>query len=86
MQLGGCTDSLCSFIWSHVSSLMSFLTTDQKQQHVNVCKELCKIASDAATFFSRVNSAYKSLIYGYDPETKQQFSQWKAQFHQDQKW
>jgi hypothetical protein len=56
---------------------MRFLTADQKQQCVNVCEELHKIASDDATFFPRVITGDKSWIYGYDPETKQQSSQWK---------
>jgi hypothetical protein len=50
---------------------------DQKQQHVNVCKELRQIASDDATFLSTVITGDESWIYGYGPETKQQFSQWK---------
>jgi hypothetical protein len=33
--------------------------------------------SDDATFLSRVITGDKSRIYGYDPETKQQSSQWK---------
>jgi hypothetical protein len=34
--------------------VMRFLTADQKQQHVYVCKELRQSASDDATFLSRV--------------------------------
>jgi hypothetical protein len=41
----------CPFIWSHVSGLMWFLTADQKQQHVNICKELHQITSNHAAFF-----------------------------------
>jgi hypothetical protein len=48
------------------------LTADQKQQHVSVCEEFRQIASDDATFLSRVITGDKSWIYGYDPETKQQ--------------
>jgi hypothetical protein len=44
-QLAGRVDFLCSFIWSRVSGLMRFLTADQKQQGVNICKELNQIAS-----------------------------------------
>jgi hypothetical protein len=54
---------------------MPFLTADQKQQCVNVCEELRQIASDKATFFSRVVTGDESCIYVYDPETKQQSSQ-----------
>jgi hypothetical protein len=54
------------------------LTADQKQQRVNVCKELCQIASDNAAFLSRVMTDDESGIYGYDPEIKQQSSHWKS--------
>jgi hypothetical protein len=56
---------------------MQFLTADQKKQHVNVCKELCQIASSDATFLSRVINGDESCIYCYDLETKQQSSKWK---------
>jgi histone-lysine N-methyltransferase SETMAR len=77
MQLGGHTDFVCPFIWSCVSGLMRFLTADQKQQRVNVCEELCQIASDGVVFVSMVIAGNESWIYSYDPETKQQTSQWK---------
>jgi hypothetical protein len=53
-------------------------TADQKQQRVSVCEELRHIASDDATFLSRVITGDESWIYGSDPETKQQPSQWKS--------
>jgi hypothetical protein len=61
-----------SCIWADV-----ILTADQKYQRVNVCKELRQITSNVATFLSWVITGDKSWIYSYDPETKQQFSQWK---------
>jgi hypothetical protein len=72
-QLGGCAD----FFMSFYLKLCIWPETDQKQQRVNVCKELRQIASDDATFLSRVITGDESRIYGYDHETKQQFSQWK---------
>jgi hypothetical protein len=57
---------------------MRFLTADQKRRHVNVCEELRQIATDDVTFLSRVITGDESWIYGYDPETKQQSSQWKS--------
>jgi hypothetical protein len=53
------------------------LTSDQKQQHIIVCEQLHQIAFNNATFVSRVITGHKSWIYGYDPKTKQQSSQWK---------
>jgi hypothetical protein len=54
------------------------LTADQKQQRVNVCEELRQIASNVAAFSSRVITGDESWIYGDDPETKEQSSQWKS--------
>ena len=54
------------------------LTADQKQQRVNVCTELRQLASDDETFLSRVITGDESWVYGYDPETKRQSSQWKS--------
>jgi hypothetical protein len=51
-----------------------FLTADQK----HIWEELCQIASDDATFLFRVINCDGSWIYSYDPETKQQSSQWKS--------
>jgi hypothetical protein len=55
--------------------VVRILTANQKQQHVNVCEELHEIASDNAASLSRVNTGDASWICGYNPETKQQFSQ-----------
>jgi hypothetical protein len=54
------------------------LTAYQKQQCVNICKEHRQIASDDATFLSRFVTGDESWIYSYDPEAKQQSSQWKS--------
>ena len=53
------------------------LTADQKQQCVNVCTELRQLTSNDETFLSRV-IAGDSWVYGYDPETKRQSSQWES--------
>jgi histone-lysine N-methyltransferase SETMAR len=68
---------LASCIWPDAIS-PRILTADQKQQCVNVCKELWQIASDHATFLSRVITGDESWTYSYDPETKQQSSHWKS--------
>jgi histone-lysine N-methyltransferase SETMAR len=66
-----------SYIWPNVIS-PRILSADQKQQCINVCKELHQIVSDDATFLSRVITGDESWTYGYDPETRQQSSQWKS--------
>jgi hypothetical protein len=54
------------------------LTADQKQQYVNICKELSQITSNDATFSSTVITGDKNWIYDNDPKTKQQSSEWKS--------
>jgi len=54
------------------------LTADQKQQCVNVCTEIFQVATNDETFLFRVITGDESWVYGYDPETKQQSSQWKS--------
>jgi hypothetical protein len=53
------------------------LTADQKQQHIDVCTELCQLTNNE-TYVSRVITCDESWVYSYDPETKQQSSQWKS--------
>ena len=54
------------------------LTADQKQQRINIYTELRQLASDDEAFLSRVITGDESWVYGYEPETKQQSSQWKS--------
>jgi hypothetical protein len=43
-----------------------------------MCLELCEKAKEDPAFISRLITGDESWIYGYDPETKQQSSQWKS--------
>jgi len=54
------------------------LTPEQKGHHVAICQELRPRAVDDPSFMSRVITGDESWVYGYDPETKQQSSQWKS--------
>ena len=54
------------------------LRADQMQQRISVCTELHQLASDDEMFLSRIITGDESWVYGYDPETKQQSSQWKS--------
>ena len=54
------------------------LTLEQKEHHVAICQELRQRALDDPSFMSRVITGNESWVYGYDPETKQQSSQWKS--------
>jgi hypothetical protein len=55
------------------------LTNDQKQRGVNLYLELREKADEDPTCISRIITGDESWIYeyGYDPERKQQSSQWK---------
>jgi len=78
---GTCQQVLTEELGMHhvtVKFVPRILTADQKQQRVNICSELCQLASDDETFLSRVSTGDESWVYGYDPETKQQSSQWKS--------
>jgi hypothetical protein len=56
------------------------LTNDQKQRRVNVCLELREqaIKDPIFTSISTIVTGDESWIYDYDPETKQQTSQWES--------
>jgi histone-lysine N-methyltransferase SETMAR len=54
------------------------LCDDQKAHHVSVCRELKQQARGDPIFISNIITGDKTWVYGYDPETKQQSSQWKS--------
>jgi histone-lysine N-methyltransferase SETMAR len=53
------------------------LSDDQKALRVYACREL-KQARDDPNFISNITTGNETWVYGYDPETKQQSSQWKS--------
>jgi hypothetical protein len=61
------------------------LTADQKQQRVDICTELCQLASDDETFLSTVITSEESWVYGYNPEKGNNSPSVKAPPHQGQK-
>jgi len=54
------------------------LTPKQKEHRVAFCQELRPFALDEPSFVSRVIIGDEIWVYGYDPENKQQSSQWKS--------
>jgi histone-lysine N-methyltransferase SETMAR len=54
------------------------LSDDQKAHRVSVCRELKQQARDDPNFISNTITGDETWVYGYDPETKQQSSQWKS--------
>jgi len=54
------------------------LSDDQKAHRVSVCREYKQQARDDTNFISSIITGDETWVYGYDPETKQQSSQWKS--------
>jgi histone-lysine N-methyltransferase SETMAR len=54
------------------------LSDDQKAHRISVCRELKQQATDDPNFISSVITGDETWVYFYDPETKQQSSQWKS--------
>ncbi|KAJ8958255.1 hypothetical protein NQ318_017398 [Aromia moschata] len=53
------------------------LTDNQKECRVETCRALKQQLETDPDFLSKVITGDESWCYGYDPETKQQSSQWK---------
>jgi len=70
----------CDLNTHHVAAnfVPRLLTPEQKEHRVAICQELRQRAVDDPSFMSRVITGDESWVYGYDPETKQQSSQWKS--------
>jgi hypothetical protein len=54
------------------------LSDDQKAHCISVCREPKQQATDDPSFICIIRTGDKTWVYGYDPETKQQLSQWKS--------
>jgi histone-lysine N-methyltransferase SETMAR len=64
----------------HISAkfVPRLLSDDQKAHRVSFCRELKQQATDDPNFISSIITSDETWVYGYDPETKQQLSQWKS--------
>lgn len=58
--------------------VLHVLSDDQKANHLSVCQELKGQSEIDPDFYAKVITGDKSWCYGYNPETKQPFSQWKT--------
>jgi hypothetical protein len=54
------------------------LSDNLKAHHISVCKELKQQARDDPSFISNILTSDETWVHGYDPESKQQLSQWKS--------
>jgi hypothetical protein len=64
----------------HISAIfvLRLLSDNQKAHCISVCRELKQQARDNPNFISNIITSDETWVYGYDPETKQQSSQWKS--------
>ena len=53
------------------------LTIEQKQLRLEIAQDMLEIVKSDPKFFNTVISGDETWVYGYDPETKFQSSQWK---------
>jgi len=53
------------------------LTVEQKQQRLSISLELRDRAASDSSFLGSVVMGVETWVYGYDPETRVQSSQWK---------
>ena len=58
------------------------LSDEQKTLRVFLCRELKQQARDDPIFISNIITGDETWVYGYDPETKQQSSQWNSPISQ----
>ena len=53
-------------------------TVEQKQQRLSISLELRDRAAPDSSFSGNVITGDETCVYGYDPETRVQSSQWKS--------
>jgi len=54
------------------------LTDDQREQRQTIARDLFERSCEDVQFLKNIVTGDESWFYGYDPETKQQSSQWKG--------
>ena len=54
------------------------LTDDQREQRQTIARDLFERSCEDVQFLKSIVTGDESWVYGYDPETKQQSSQWKG--------
>jgi hypothetical protein len=64
--------------WLAVKFMPSLLSKKQKERCINMCRDFQARLEGGAEFFSKIIKGDETWVYGYDPETKKQSSQWKS--------
>jgi histone-lysine N-methyltransferase SETMAR len=61
------------------AKVMPYLPTEeQKNNHVNVCRDLQEELKNDPQFLTEIVTSDESWCYSYNPESKHQSSQWKS--------
>ena len=58
--------------------ILKLLSDEQKQHRLQVAQEMINRSENDPDLLNRVITGDESWVYGYDPETKAQSSQWKS--------
>ncbi|PNF30777.1 hypothetical protein B7P43_G06188, partial [Cryptotermes secundus] len=64
--------------WIGAKFVPRLLQNEPKQHRLEVCRELEQQLQEDPNFLSKVVPGDESWVYGYDPQSKQQSSQWKS--------
>ena len=60
--------------------ISKLLTTEQKDLCSDIAQDILEMVSEDENVLKKVITGDESWVYGYDPETKQQSSQWTVDF------
>ena len=61
-----------------VKFVLRLLTDDLHEQHQTIAGDLLECSCEDVQFLKNIMTGDESCVYGCDPETKQQSSQWKG--------
>jgi len=66
----------CCKLGKNVTVVPRLLTDNQKDNRVEISKELLANANSSENFLKNIITGNETWVYGYDVETKIQSSQW----------
>ena len=64
--------------WASAKFIPKLLSDEQKQHRLQVAQEMNNRSENDLDVWNRIITGDESWVYGYDPETKAQSSQWKS--------
>ena len=81
ISVGSCDASLTDNLYMKrvcAKFVPRLLTDDQREQRQTIARDLFERSREDMQFLKNNVTGDESWVYGYDPETKQQSSQWKG--------